>query len=414
MSTETDLEILDTPAQTDDEAFILPDEALVEAAAEAPAVPAALTRERLEELNADPSLIKPEEKALVNEYVLGGREWPEAAAAPTETAEEAAAREANEAAEAAATPAATGATDATTTDTTDEEEAEDDTALHRSTLDAVATLRAAHKTEMDRLNAIIKAPEPEDEYSEDYKAWNKARTAALIEKSDLQETFQDKLVDAQTAAQAQTVAVREAARLWTGFDKVSAKHPEVKLDRPFKVANAAYATWLDDLVTKSGITEGTDAEKRNAAFLKYQSDAVFAATVPPPKDLKQVQLLNEARILAEKAKGVINTDEAMTVVLQKHGLLEKRTGAAAVTASQQAAQRTQDALRRAAVAPQTAPLGGASKAPKVLAVPTDLESATTYLTNLLDKRRRPGAVLTPFETRHEDAAKALIGVDKIK
>ncbi len=411
MSADLDLPILDETPQTDEETFVLPDEALAEAAASAPAALDGLTRERLDELNADPSLAKPEEMKLVQEYVLGGRKWPEAAAPATETAEETEAREANEAAAAAAEAPAAGAA---TVATPEEDEADDETDLHRSTLDAVATLRAAHKTEIDRLNAIIKAPKPEDKYSPEYDAWLEARDAAIIEKSDLQDSFHEKVIDAQSAAQAQTVATREAERTWSSFDKVSAKHPEVKLDRPFKAANAAYAAWLNSLPAKAGITDGTDAEKVQAAYAKYQSDPAFAATVPPPKDLKQVQLLNEARILSEKAKGVINTDEAMTVVLQKHGLLDKRTGAAAVAASQAAALKTQDALRRQHAAPQTAPLGGASKAPKVLAVPVDQETATAYMTNLLDKKRRPGAVLTAFETRYEDEAKRLIGVDKIR
>ncbi len=410
----SDFQDLQEEQMTDEETFILPDDAQAEAAAAAAAAapgtpPTALSRERLDELNADPSLAKPEELSLVTEYVLGGREWPAPAAAPTETPDEAAARTANEEAAAAdETPAATAAV------TEPEEDAgDDDTVLHRTTLDTVATLRASHKTEIDRLNAIIKAPKPDDKYSPDFDAWQEARDAALIEKSDLQDSFQDKVTDATLAAQAQTVATREAEKQWSRFDKVAAKTPEVKLDRPFKVANAAYATWLASLVAKSGVTEGTDAEKINAAYTKYQADPEFAKTVPPPKDLAQVQLLNEARILADKAKGVLTTDEAMTVVLQKHGLLDKRSGAAAVAASQAAAQSVQKALQRAQTAPQTAPLTGAAKAPKMLAVPVDLETASAYMTNLLDKRgkNRP---LTPFETRHEDAAKTFLGLDKVR
>ncbi len=401
-------ELQEPDVQSDDEVFTLPDEALAEAAAAAPGAPlAALSRERLDELNADPSLAKPEEMALVKDYVLGDREWPApAAAAPTETAEEAAAREANEAAEPEAPAAAASATP-------EDDEPEDDTDLHRSTLDAVASLQAAHKTEMDRLNAIIKTPPPGDRYEPGYDEWRDARDAALIEKTDLQEKFQSDFVTATTAAQAQTVATREAARFMGAMDKVAAKHPEVKLDRPFRVANAAYATWLDSLVAKSGITDGTDAEKRDAAFLKYQSDPAFAATVPAPKDLVQVQRLNEARILAEKAKGAITTDEAMTVVLQKHGLLDKRVGAAAVASSQAGALKVQTALGRQHAAPATAPLSGAAKAPKVLAVPVDMETAQSYLTNLLNKRGK-NLTLTAFETRHEDEAKALIGLDKVR
>ncbi len=410
MSADLDLPILDETPQTDEETFVLPEEALAEAAA-APVVLDGLTRERLDELNADPSLAKPEEMKLVQEYVLGDRKWPEAAAPATETAEEAAAREANEAAAAAAEAPAAGAVTVTTPE---EDEADDETDLHRSTLDAVATLRAAHKTEIDRLNAIIKAPKPDDKYSPEYEAWQDARDSALIEKSDLQDSFQDKLVDAQTAAQAQTVAVREAEKFMGTFDKVSVRHPEVKLDRPFKVANAEYASWLASLVAKSGITEGTDAEKMQAAYTKYQSDPAFAATVPAPKDLAKVQLLNKARMLVDATGGKRTLEGAVLEVLSTEGLLDKRSGAAAVAASQAAALKTQDALRRQHAAPQTAPLGGTSKAPKVLAVPVDQETATAYMTNLLDKKRRPGAVLTAFETRYEDEAKRLIGVDKIR
>lgn len=389
---------------TDEELFVPPD-------ATPAAETVAVTRERLEEVNANPDLLTdPEEINRLKPYIMDGEEWPEAAAV-TETDEEVAAREANETAAAAATPPA-DETPTAGAASDDDDSAADDLAVHRATVDAVAELRKTHKAEVARLNAILDAPEPED-FTDEHREWERTQRATLLEKSKLQDKFQEDFAEATTAAQAQTVAIREADRFLGSFDKVAARTPEVKLDRPFKAANAAYAEWLKNLEGAAGITEGTPAERMQAAYAKYQSDPTLAAAVPPPKDMEKVQLLNAARELVDAAGGKRSLDGAVLEVLNTRGLLAARSQQAATAASRASAEATGRALARAASAPVTAPIGGKAKTPSVLTAPVDLATAEIYLTNLLNKRGK-GIALTTFESQYENQAKKLIGLDPVR
>ncbi len=410
MSNDQDLQIpqddTDIPGASDEQ-FELPPEALAEAeaAAAAPGAGYTVTRERLEELNADPALMQPDEFEHVKDYILEGKEWP-AAKAITETVDEALEREANEAAAAVEEPPRTAAPDP--------EEDDDSLDARRGRIEAITTLKTEHKTEIAKLDAILDKPEPEDEFSDEHKAWEREQRTTQRAKDKLRDEYTDKLTDMTVAGEATSVAVQAAEKFMSQFDKVSTKHTEVKLDRPFKVGNAEYSAWLKRLVTESGITEGTDAEKREAAYSKFQNDPEFAKKVPAPKDLKQIQILNTARELVEAAGGKRTLEGAVLEVLNTRGLLGARETAAATAASRAAADKVQTALQRSQTAPRTAPINSSGgKAPRVLTAPVDIQSATDYLTNLLDKKAKR-MTLTPFETKYEDAANALIGLDKVR
>src|SRR5690606_31115111 len=126
----------------------------------------------------------------VTPYILGDKEWP-AATAVTESPDEAAEREANEAEATAA-----AAADEPATPPEEDEDEDDSLDIRRARIQSVSELRATHKAAIAPLNEILNKPEPEDEFSDEHKAWEREQSKALREKSKLQEDFQDALAEA--------------------------------------------------------------------------------------------------------------------------------------------------------------------------------------------------------------------------
>lgn len=364
-----------------------------------------LTRSEIDAVIADPTLIDSMDKARreeLNEYMLDDKPLPEESEEVLEeTPEQIAEREALEAGtrtEAAAPreEEAAGPTEAE---------------LSAAQLKSLAERKTAYKSEIEKLNAVIKTPLPADKFSDEYAEAIEKRQDALDKKFELKEKFDEETERATVATHTATVETAALEQEFKSMDAIQDRYPEVRTGVPAKQAISAYAKHWSKLVAASPLTDGNEVERFNATRLKMATDPTFAAVHPELKDpanFQQMIILNEA---ATRAKSGGSARLHLLDILDKQGVFAARETAAGSAAARAAAEAATAALDKGRNSPRPSTVDGKSKTPvaNALKVPTDYESAKAYAENNL--RKREGKIpLTKFESEHLARAEELLGL----
>ncbi len=289
---------------------------------------------------------------------------------------------------------------------------EDDSAAR---LEAIRKETETFDAEMARLNAILDAPEPEDDLSEGYRIWRKNYDKALREQNALVIGQNKKILTGEIGKLEKNVTSAAEAGYYQSASKIQEEFTILKTAKPYKQAEAAAKSYFNDIVKahNNGSLENVTQEIQDAAWDRYLSDPEFKKTLAAaPEDFDTVTVIMEARAESAKNRGTLygNTVE----IMNRRGLMGKQKDAWITAGATDAASRTHAALQRRNGEPVPADLGGGKTTASAPSFdgPVTMTSSREHCTAVLVKINGKMAS-APRTVSEDDHAQAKICRDRI-
>ena len=184
-----------------------------------------------------------------------------------------------------------------------------------------------------------------------------------------------------STAKEEALTSEERATFQT-LESLQDEYPSLKTKEPIPVLNRKYAEFLQEIISSSGIKEGTADEIRRNAYERYQSDPEFKKQITRqlPDEMDKLNTLLLAQNRAAQQGG--DVEAHLLLIMKKSGALTNVMQRTAQTATQEGASKTLKAMSTSGELKTIGPGDGARSRQKG----TPEDQARETLQTLMKKR----------------------------